>query len=212
MKTAIVGLGHIGGQLAANLMAGGEKLILVDKDDGHAEALAEQSGGRARAALLPAAIAESDVMILAILFDAIKELLSKNRDKLEGKIVVDPSNPIAPDGKGGFRKIVPENRSAGQMLASLIPPGANFVKAFGSLSATSLKAGANRSPERAVLFYASDDKFAGDEVARLITVSGFDPVRVGGIDQAIRIEAFGDLHEFGKLGRLVTAEEAARLI
>ena len=79
-------------------------------------------------------------------------------------------------------------------------------------TAVSLKAGANRYPERAVLFYASDDAAAGDAVATLITASGFDPVRIGGIDKAIRIEVFGDLHESGKLGRLVTAKEAARLI
>jgi hypothetical protein len=49
-------------------------------------------------------------------------------------------------------------------------------------------------------------------VARLITASGFDPVCVGGIDQSIRIVVFGDLHEFGKLGRLITMKEAASLM
>jgi hypothetical protein len=39
----------------------------------------------------------------------------------------------------------------------------------------------------------------------LITASGFIPVNVGGIDQPIRIEVFGDLREFGKLGKLVSA-------
>jgi 8-hydroxy-5-deazaflavin:NADPH oxidoreductase len=63
-----------------------------------------------------------------------------------------------------------------------------------------------------VLFYASDDRDAGNAVAELITASGFAPVRVGGIDQSIRIEVFGDLHEIGKLGRPVTAKEAAALL
>jgi 8-hydroxy-5-deazaflavin:NADPH oxidoreductase len=35
---------------------------------------------------------------------------------------------------------------------------------------------------------------------------------VGGVDQSIRIEVFGDLHELGKLGELVTAKEAAALV
>ena len=44
---------------------------------------------------------------------------------------------------------------------------------------------------------------------QLIRSAGFDPVAVGGLDQAIRIEMFGDLHEFGGLdGKLVDAEEA----
>jgi len=50
-----------------------------------------------------------------------------------------------------------------------------------------------RSPERAVLFYATDYPEAGRAVAKLITASGFSPVSVGGIDQSIRIEVGGDL-------------------
>jgi len=45
-------------------------------------------------------------------------------------------------------------------------------------------------------------------VAKLITASGFAPVNVGGVDQSVRIEAFGELSEYGKLGRLVTSKEA----
>ena len=41
-------------------------------------------------------------------------------------------------------------------------------------------------------------------MAALIGASGFAPVRVCGLDQSIRIEVGGDLHEFGKLGQLVT--------
>ena len=82
------------------------------------------------------------------------------------------------------------------------------MKAFGTLSAQSLGAAANRSPERAVLFYATDYPEAGRAVAKLITTSGFSPVSVDGVDQSIRIEVGGDLHEFGKLGKLVSAKEA----
>jgi hypothetical protein len=46
----------------------------------------------------------------------------------------------------------------------------------------------------------------------LIHDSGFDAVRIGGIDQSIRIEVFGDLHEFGALGKVVTLSEAKQKI
>ena len=49
-------------------------------------------------------------------------------------------------------------------------------------------------------------------VESLIDASGFSPVSVGGLDQSIRIEVGGDLHEFGKLGRLVSATEAKALV
>ena len=63
-----------------------------------------------------------------------------------------------------------------------------------------------------MLFYATDHPPAGDVVAKLITASGFSPVSVGRIDKSIRIEVGGDLHEFGKLGKLVSAKEAESVI
>jgi len=212
METAIIGLGSIGTRVAHNLMAGGEHILVADHHMDKAEALAKASGGKARAVDIADAIAQADVLVFCVWFNATQELVAQYRDALFGKIVVDPSNPIAPDGKGGFIKTIPEDQSSGQILAGLLPAGAKLVKAFGTLAAESLESAANRSPERAVLFYASDDAAAGDVVARLISASGFAPVRVGGIDRSIRIEVFGDLHEFGKLGKLVSASEAQALV
>src|SRR5215467_2515622 len=207
MKTAIIGLGNIGKPVALNLMAGGEDVIVADHGPTKAVEFAKGSAGKARAVSVAAAIDEADVIIFAVYFDALKALLAEYRNKLAGKIVVDPSNPIAPDGAGGFKKIIPQNQSSGQILAGLLPPGARLVKAFGTLAAPSLKTGARRSPDPNVLFYASDEQDAGNAVAELIRASGFAAIRIGGINQSIRLEVFGDLHEFGKLGRLVTAKE-----
>lgn len=212
MKPAIIGLGNIGRQVALNLIAGGQQVIVADHGPAKAQDFAKASDGKARAASVAAAIDEADIIVLAVYFDAIKGLVAEYRNKLAGKIVVDPSNPIAPDGSGGFRKTIPQDQSSGQLVAALLPPGAKLVKAFGTLAAPSLKSGARRSPEPNVLFFASDDRDAGNAVADLIKASGFAPVRVGGIDKSIRIEVFGDLHEFGKLGKLVTAKEAAKLV
>jgi 8-hydroxy-5-deazaflavin:NADPH oxidoreductase len=212
MNIAVVGLGNIGGQLATALVEAGHCVAVVDHGSGKAQAFAEKSKGKAYATTLPDAITKSDTIIFGVWFNLIRELIPQYRDKLAGKIVVDPSNPIAPDGKGGFKKTIPHNESSGQILAALLPPETKFVKAFGTLGAASLKSGAHRAPEPAALFYASDDENAGNEVASLIRDIGFAPVRVGGIDQSIRLEVFGDLHEFGKLGGLVSAKEAVSLI
>jgi 8-hydroxy-5-deazaflavin:NADPH oxidoreductase len=212
MKTAIIGLGNIGSCVAQNLMAGGESILISDHHMDKAEALASASRGKAQAVAIADAITQADLIVFCVWFNAIQDLLVQYRDVLSGKIVVDPSNPIAPDGKGGFTKTIPADQSSGQLLAAMLPAGAKLVKAFGTLAAESLGTAANRSPERAVLFYASDDAGAGEAVARLISASGFSPVRAGGIDQSIRIEVFGDLHEFGKLGKLVSAREAEGLI
>jgi 8-hydroxy-5-deazaflavin:NADPH oxidoreductase len=212
MKIAVVGMGNIGSRLARNLAAGGEEIILADKTLAKAEKLASDLGGNAEAMPVAEAIAEADVIVLAVYFDAIKQLIATYANALAGKIVVDPSNPIAPDGNGGFKKTIPADQSSGKLISDLLPASVKLVKAFGTLGAESLEAGANRKPERAVLFYATDYPQAGEVIAKLITTSGFSPVSVGGIENAIRIEVFGDLHEFGKLGRLVSSKEAASLV
>jgi len=212
MKTAIIGVGNIGAQLAKNLTAGGQEILIGNRDVSKAEKLTAKLDGKAKAMSIADAIHQADVVIFAVYFDVMKDLIATYHSALVGKIVVDPSNPIAPDGKGGFKKTIPADQSSGQLIAALLPEGAEFVKAFGTLSAQSLGTGVNRSPERAALFYATDYSEAGRAVARLITASGFSPVSVGGVDQSIRIEVGGDLHEFGKLGKLVSAKEAEALV
>jgi predicted dinucleotide-binding enzyme len=212
MKTAIIGLGTIGSTVARNLAAGGQALLLADRTLSKAESLARELSGKMSALSVEEALIGADVIVLTVYLDAIKEMLTARRSAFAGKIVVDPSNPIAPDGKGGFTKTIPANQSSGQVIAGLLPEGTELVKAFGTLSAGSLASGANRSPDRAVLFYATDFPEAGRVAAALITASGFAPVSVGGIDQSIRIEVGGDLHEFGKLGRLISEQEAINFV
>lgn len=212
MTTVVVGLGNIGSKIARNLTAGGSAVVLASRKLPEAQAMAAELGRQATAMEITDAVAQADIVILAIYLDAIKKFVDEHRDALTGKIVVDPSNPIGPDGKGGFVKTIPADESSGEMIAALLPSGVRLVKAFGTLGAESLGGAANRQPERAVLFYASDDLEAGEDIADLIDASGFTPVRVGGIDQSIRIEVGGDLHEFGKLGRLVSADKAEGLV
>ena len=154
------------------------------------------------------AIERADVLVLAVWLDAFEQLIAQYGGRLAGKVIVDPTNPVGPDADGNYRKIIPEQESSGQILAGLLPAGARLVKAFGTLSAPTLSAAARRQPDRAVQFYATDDAAAGDLVAELIRADGYEPVRVGGLDQSIRIEMFGDLHEYGALGGVVTKSEA----
>lgn len=213
MTTAIIGVGKIGSILARNLVQGGEHVILANRDKSKAVKLAGELGDLAISAEIGDAITQSDVVVLAVYFDVMKSLIQQYSKKLVGKIIVDPSNPVGPDGKGGMKKTIPADQSSGQIVAHSLPEGARFVKAFGTLSGGSLASGSRRTPERAVLFYATDDAGAGEVVARLITAAGFDPVKVGGADQSTRIEVGGDLHQVGGLkGKLLTVAEAEALI
>jgi predicted dinucleotide-binding enzyme len=210
MSTAIIGVGNIGGTLARNLVGGGESVVLAAKDEGNAAALAQELGDLARAASVEEAIAEADAVVFAVWLDTIKELAAKDADLLEGKVVVDPSNPIGVDENGQMTRTLPENQSAGSVVAAMLPAGAHFVKAFGTLGADSLGSAANRQPSRAVLFYATDDDAAATAIERLSSVAGFDPLKVGGVADAGRIEVpGGDLHQNGGLnGQLLDLDQA----
>jgi hypothetical protein len=209
MTTAIIGVGNIGKTVAQHLVHGGESVVLAASDPSDAETLANELGNSASAAPVNEAIANADAVVLAVWFDVIKELIVEHADLLAGKVVVDPSNPITVDDKGQYRRTLPDGTSAGTVIADMLPSAAHYVKAFGTLTAQSLASGANRTPRRVVLFYATDDEQAAASVERLISAAGFDPVKVGGVNDALRIEMYGDLHEIGGLnGKLLDADEA----
>jgi len=170
--------------------------------------LAQELGSLATASETGEAIKNADIIVLSVWFNTIKELFEQYSTELKGKIIIDPSNPIAPDENGGFKKIIGEKESAGQLNAAILPQGAILVKAFGTLGAASLANAAYQMPEKNVLFYATDGTTVDANVEQLIHDNGFDAVKVGGLDQSIRIEVFGDLHEFGALGKAVNATEA----
>ena len=209
MTTAIIGVGNIGGTVARHLVAGGEPVALAAKDQSKAEALAAELGPLARAASVDDAIAGGDAVVFALWLDALKDVIPQHARLLEGKVVVDPSNPIGFDERGQPFRTLPEGQSAGSVVAALLPAGAHYVKAFGTLAADALAAGAHREPRPAVLFYATDDDAAAATIERLVRAAGFDPLKAGGLADAGRIEApGGDLHQFGLGGQLVDLGQA----
>jgi 8-hydroxy-5-deazaflavin:NADPH oxidoreductase len=213
MSTAIIGVGNIGKAVATHLAEGGERVVLAASEPSQAEQLARDLGALSSAAGVADAIDQADAVIFAVWLNVLEDLVRQNATHLNGKVVIDPSNPVAMDADSQFSRTLPDGVSAGSVIAGLLPPGAHYVKAFGTVGAEKLVSAANRSPERAVLFYATDDDVAASTAERLISAAGFVPVKAGGLDQAIRIEMFGDLHDFGGLnGKLLTAEQARALL
>lgn len=214
MATAVIGIGNIGGTVARELAAGGETVILSAGDPEAAKKLANEIGGRAEAARNNReAVQRADTVVLALWLDATRVVLPEIADLLPGKLVIDTSNPIVVGADGSVSRTLPEGQSSGQVVSGLLPKGTMFAKAFGTLSAPMLASGTNREPDRAVLFYATDDAASRSEVERVIRVAGYEPVRAGGVDASLRIEVGGDLHAFGGLnGRLIDRKEAESLV
>jgi 8-hydroxy-5-deazaflavin:NADPH oxidoreductase len=206
MTTAIIGVGNLGGTVARHLVAGNELVVLAAADEAHAKALADELGPNASAASVEDAIAAADVVVLATWLDQTKELVAAQTRLLENKVVVDPSNPIGFDENGQMLRTLPEGESSGSVVAGLLPAGAHYVKAFGSLGADQLATAANREPP-VVLFYATDDDAAEATAQRLIRAAGFEPLKVGGVSDAGRIEGpDGELQ-----GRIFDLDEAATI-
>jgi 8-hydroxy-5-deazaflavin:NADPH oxidoreductase len=196
MSVAIIGTGGIGSAIARQLAFGGETLRLSNADIESARTLAAQIG---HAAVVAAgnrdALQGADAVVLALRFTVLNSVINEISDALAGKVVVVPSNPVGLDAHGNLHRLLPEGKSSGEVVAGWLPRGARLAMAFGSMSADRLKSASNRSPQPAVLFYATDDDLAGQEVERLIRTAGFEPFKIGGIAQSGRLEVGGDLHD-----------------
>jgi len=207
MTTAIIGTGGLGSVIARRLASGGETLRLSS---------ARQSAGTLAAQIGPAAVVAvdnrdalqgSDAVVLALRFAALKGVIDEIADPLIDKLVVVPSNPLATDAQGNVVRLLPKGQSSGEVIAGWLPTGARLAMAFGTMSADLFESSSNRSPEPAALFYVTDDDRAGKQVERLIRVAGFEPVKVGGLEQSSRLEVGGDLHDL-----VVGSAEAQSLV
>jgi hypothetical protein len=222
MTTAVIGVGEIGSATARHLVSGGERVLVSARDEHHAVELAQELGDLASAAPVSDAINQTEAVVLAVWFEIAENLVPEYAELLDGKVVVDPTNPLARDESGvplqrdgGYVRNLPEGVSAGSIIAGLLPAGAHYVKAFGTLVAPDLAAGGEGASERVALLYASDDDEAASVAERLIGAAGFDPVKVGGVDDAGRIELpGGDLYQYGSAfqGRAPTTAQARAAI
>jgi predicted dinucleotide-binding enzyme len=196
MTTAIIGTGGLGSVIARQLASGGETLRLSSADSASAQRLAAEIGPAAAVA-----VDNHDVLrgaaavVLALRFGVLKGVIDEIADSLTDRLVVVPSNPVGLDAQGNLVHLLPEGQSSGEVIAGWLPAGARLAMAFGTMSGDLFESSGNGSPERAVLFYATDDDPAGEEVERLIRTAGFEPVKVGGIEQSSRLEVGGDLHD-----------------
>jgi predicted dinucleotide-binding enzyme len=196
MTIAVIGTGGLGSVIARQLASGGETVRLSSADNESARTLAAQIG---RAAVVAAgnrdALQGADAVVLALRFTVLQGVIDEIAGPLAGKLVVVPSNPLTTDAQGNLSRVLPEGQSSGKVVAGWLPTGARLAMAFGTLSAGLLESSSNRSPEPAVLFYATDDDRAGEEAERLIRTAGFEPVKAGGLEQSGRLEVGGDLHD-----------------
>lgn len=181
MRIAVVGAGHIGGNIARLLAAAGHQVtVSFTRDRAALTDLADQIG--AQAADPGEAVASAEVVVLSVPWSAVEEALDQS-GSLDGKVVIDTTNPF------GAGSQLPAGITSTQLHQQRLP-AAKVVKAFNTLTAAFQASSAGRTgPERVVIFLAGDDQDAKATVSQLIDDAGFDPVDVGGSADSTVLEA-----------------------
>jgi len=189
MKVLVIGAGNMGSAFVKQLSAAGHQVSVTARDAAKVAALAAQYTGVK--ADVPAAAAEGqDVIVLATGYgDAVAALQSVGN--LQGKIVVDITNPLTADYMG---LTLGHSTSASEEIAKAVP-GALVVKAFNTLFAQVLAQGSTLADgSKATVFYAGDDAAAKISVKALAESLGFVTADAGALKNARYLEPLAGLN------------------
>ena len=162
MDITIIGTGNMARGIATRALAGGHSVTLLGTESDKAQALADERSGEVGAGEVGDPLT-GDVVVLAVWYAAVDDVLGRYGDQLDGKVVVDITNPIDVDA---FEPLDLEAGSAAQEIAAKAP-GAKVVKAFNTTFAGTLGQGQVGGQPLDVLI-ASDDEDAKQTVSRIV--------------------------------------------
>jgi predicted dinucleotide-binding enzyme len=130
-----------------------------------------------------------DIVILAVPYPAVADVLAKRADQFAGKVVVDITNPLNFETFDAL--VVPADSSAAAEIAAALPQ-ARVVKAFHTTFAATLAAG-KIGPLPTTVLIAGDDADAKALLAGVITAGGLLALDAGTLARARELEALGFL-------------------
>jgi 8-hydroxy-5-deazaflavin:NADPH oxidoreductase len=184
VSIGIVGAGNMGRSIAVQLGKTNEHVVLADRDPAKAEGVVAEigAGDGVRAAGMDDALA-SDVVVLALWYPVTIEFAGEHTAQLDGKIVVDISNPL---DESWTRLATDPSTSSAELLAEKLPQS-RIVKAFNTTHAPALFDGQVDEVPLDVLL-ASDDAAAKSDVTDLVRAAGMRPIDAGALDNARLLE------------------------
>jgi hypothetical protein len=179
---SIIGTGNMARTIGRLAVAGGNTVEVIGRDQSKAADLAKALGGGATMGAW-GAIPAGDIVIAALLADAVVPVVVQYGDALAGKVIVDISNPFnaAADGL-----TLGEETSIAQDAAKAAPASASVVKAFNTVFGHVLEKG-----HRPDVFIAGDDAQAKERVGAFIENLGLRPLDVGPLHMAHWLEGAG---------------------
>jgi len=187
MNIAIIGAGNVGRALAGASVRAGHIVTISSAHPENARTVADDVGAQA-AASNSAAAAAADVVVLAIPYGTIVDVLDEIGDGLRGKIVVDVTNPLTADYSG----LAVVGTSAAEEIQARVS-GARVVKAFNTALAAR-QADPRIDGTQLDGFVAGDDADAKAVVLELVQSIGFRPIDAGPLAMARALEALALLN------------------
>ncbi len=189
MNITVIGAGNMGSAFVQQFVRAGHRVSVTARDSEKAQAVAAANPGAVAVPPTNAATG-ADVVVLATGFgDAIGAL--KAIGDLRGKIVIDITNPLTADYMG---LTIGHTTSAAEEISRSVPE-ARVVKAFNTVFAQVLAAGAAFANGQTVpVYFAGDDAAAKATVSALIASIGFAPVDAGPLKNARYLEPVAGLN------------------
>jgi len=189
-RVGVIGSGAVGRALAAGFASRGHEVTIgtrAPEENDDLQAWAAQHDGVA-IGTFAAAAEGGEIVVLATRGTAAEEAIrTAGPQHFAGKLVIDATNPLAPDpGTGGPGLAVGHTDSGGETVQRALPD-ARVVKAFNTVN-NALMADpgfAARQP----MFIAGNDDAAKASVAEILGDFGWDAFDVGGIEQSRQLES-----------------------
>lgn len=188
MRIGILGSGLMGGKLGTIFARAGHEVIFsYGRSEAKLKKLARDAQGNVRAGTPDAAAKEADVLLVAVHWSRMDDVLKQAGD-LSGKVIVTCSLPM----DAGNTKLIVANTSSGAEELTKKIPKAHVVSAFNTVPSEVLFGvfEAKRKATRPSLVYCGDDQSAKNVAAQLIRDTGFDPIDAGPLRIARYTEPF----------------------
>ena len=186
MSYAIVGFGKIGHALANAFARKGIEVSVATTRDPQSYASAAAAIGPTINPKTLAEAVKADIIFLAVRFESYRDV-ARALPIWKGKTIIDVTNAYgAPPAELGGPP------SSAKLVAQAFN-GARLVKGFNHLVAAVLEQDPAVHGGRRVVFLASDDDAAADEIGALAENLGFSPIKLGGLSEGgLLVQARGN--------------------
>ena len=180
---SIIGTGDMAAAIGGLAAKAGHTVEVMSRDAAEAGVLAEQIGAGVTTGTFGAAPA-GDIVILAVPYSAVLDVVEQYGEELAGKVLVDITNPVASDHTSF---VTPGDSFGAQEITKAAPADAKVVKAFNTQFSHVLAAGPVPGHPLDV-FIAGDDEHAKARVSAFIESLGLRPMDTGPLPMARTLE------------------------